>query len=53
MTLRMYTHADAVSIDKASETYRDAIRPKKNDTDNKRENTQENDVDGKSQRDIA
>lgn len=53
VTLRMYTHADAVSIDKASETYRDAIRPKKNDTDNKRENTQENDVDGKSQRDIA
>ena len=53
VTLRMYTHADAVSIDKASETYRDAIKPKKNDADNKRENTQENDVDGKSQRDIA
>ena len=49
----MYTHADAVSIDKASEAYRDAIRPKENDADNKRENTPENDVDGNSQRDIA
>lgn len=53
VTLRMYTHADAVSIDKASETYRDAIKPKKNDADNKRENTPENDVDENSQRDIA
>ena len=39
VTLRMYTHADAVSIDKASETYRDAIKLKKNDANNKEERT--------------
>ena len=52
VTLRMYTHADAVSIDKASETYRDAIKPKKNDADNKEERTK-NDVNENLQRDIA